>query len=283
MPSYYTIARTLVIMGMILGCGPSLALSLQTNARTLADLQGTGAVLMGEDAQSATSGTIQSIAHFGNGTSASSASETGSLSASTDHFAGLGENLLVFESFASWSDTFLNSSGGAIEGSFSLDVPAVYMSIWDSSGTAVGPMRAGYEVQVLLDGAEIWRTSSEFVGSAYYTPTVLQEGVSVGYTLPEPSYVPPRHIEDYEEWIFYAQFDSISEQLALGKYGNGDSFELTYSLSVWALGNGHRAGVRVGAEGAGLVTMTPVPEPASLTLFALGLAGLAVYRRRGSL
>ncbi len=150
-------------------------------------------------------------------------------------------------------------------------------------------MSAGYEVQILLDGLEIWRTRSELVGGLPGF-TVNQEGVAVGYTMPTSP--DPFHGGVYPSPQGYALFDSVSEALALGTFADGETFTLSYTLDVWAQGPGFETGAGAyladpnnpgisGMSGAVTLGTPPIPEPTSLSLLVLGVAGIAWRRSRG--
>ncbi|MBX3176675.1 MAG: PEP-CTERM sorting domain-containing protein [Candidatus Hydrogenedentes bacterium] len=284
------IMTTAIVFGMILMCGWSEALTLETDARGFEDLRdGMGLTLLVEDPQSGSGGVVESQAVASNGESAAASSETGLLSAYAAYGGAGGEPHIRLEALASWSETYSNMSGGYMEGLFAIEVLGVDMLIVDYASGPV--MAAGYEVEVLLNGAEIWRSRSEFIGGKYGGISVLQEGVSAAYTLTEPIQYPGGPY--LPSWM-YAHVDPIVDQIALGPFASGDSFTLSYSLFVWAEGPGFETGSGVGiidpygdllpVEVMGLVSLDvngrpPIPEPASLGIIALGLAGLVIRKR----
>lgn len=282
--------KTATLFGVVtaFGCGTASALTLQTDARLIDD-----GVLVLDDPQTSPGGAIQSSISngppFDGGSAFSYSSDTGNISAYAEYLAASGEPDLRFEGRAAWSDTYTNTTGGTANANFAFNILGVELAIWDF---VFGPdMYAGYEVQILLNGSEIWRTRSELVGGLPGF-TVNQEGVAVGYDLPASP--DPFHGGVFPSPQVYAVFDPVSEDLDLGSFADGESFMLTYMLDVWAQGPGFESGA--GAYLAdpndptisgmsGTVTLEgsepmPISAPNSLSLLALALLAMAGFASR---
>jgi len=153
--------------------------------------------------------------------------------------------------------------------------------------------RAGYGIDIMLDGVSIWSSHGQFdvLGA-----DVIDDSINTAFfgNLGANKLTYSSGNSGGGEGTGFGAsvftFDPFNGQLDLGTFATGDSFELTYFLSVYAVSDYFIGDDYIYAQfGDPLdITGTPgmsatisaVPVPAAVYLFGSGLIGLAGFTRR---
>jgi hypothetical protein len=179
------------------------------------------------------------------------------------------------------TNTYVSTAATAGSYSFQLSITQGYFEAFNfvpgllPSDPSV-PM-AGYALSIKVNGLEVFGSSITLKG-AWDAQTVVKSGTDFGGTLDIVSASRSNYTTD-----------AFATVLDLGFLNLGD--EVTYELKVWLnsgsleQGGSARIGDPNGLEtSSGLLVLngagpTPVPEPTTLLLVALGFAGMAVRKR----
>ncbi len=252
------------------------------------DLGGAGPDASPAPESSTTGSLYQNATTWFNDTGAkAAASIDGSLAVSA--YTG-GNDHNYFVATSSWLGTFTNSGTEDRAYSFEFHVANGTISLADTVNH-FGDVSAGsYRIEILLNGATIWNSSTTVIGqiglsdtgSDYSDARFITDGVDLGGTA-----------STWESSSFLAfgasySFPEYSGSVSLGSYGPGSMFTLEYILSIGVqggeassnyacLGDPSNLGASPGMSGA--MTST-APEPSTMVLVGTGLVGLATYGRK---
>lgn len=177
---------------------------------------------------------------------------------------------MSFQSVSSWSDTITNTTGGAATFDFDFLVTDGYLYVQDAG-------MAKFQLEVLVDGASIWSSTASLELDGLGNPALIETDGHASI------------ITDYGS-IVSVEFEEFSGNILLGSLAHGESLDLTYRLSVMGSLTQEYSFVnaRVGAPNSagfsGTVNSTPVsapvPEPTTMALLGMGIAGLGARRLR---
>lgn len=180
-------------------------------------------------------------------------------------------NAMMFYGESSWSDTVTNNTGGTASFDFDFDVTDGLLQL-DGIGSTM------FRLDILLDGNSIWNR----------TASIINDGLGGGPVIETDGLA--NTIYDFGSYQI-AEFDAFSGNLDLGTIANGASFELTYTLGFMAsldsdysfamvsIGDPFSAGF-FGEISTSGPAQAPVPEPTTMALLGMGLAGLGARRFR---
>jgi hypothetical protein len=201
-----------------------------------------------------------------------------------------------YRASGTWSQTITNDEAGAIGAGLSLDIPPPRLQFFGVGN--VFPTGANLDLDAFAE-ANLRITSKlthpdgtveETVHLDYGLQTVREPLTSLFLALPTQDGAGLLNRFDEPDGSFGFQLAPLSlDDVALGLVGPGDVFEYGYEYFVTANTGFGETGVFAAIgdpfdltlNGGGIsLQLTPVPEPGTLTLVALGLALCAARRRR---
>ena len=272
----------IVAIAMVLPAG---ALTITTDANySVTELFPPGVVTDQDGPNSAGSGQVYSSVFYGDGEgefpaatiepannvaggsshgyAASRSGAAGDLAASAYLDMSDDVSSMDFHASSSWSDTITNNSGSAQGYTFDFFFAGGYLDLGGTGGMSM------FSLDILLNGNSIWDASASLSGDPSGGSVTLDDG-GLSHT-----------VYDGLPYYYYVGFDPFSGSLDLGVFNDGESFDITYNLDVW-VNSTSQLSYAAAAVGDPFST-NPIPEPTTMALLGMGLAGIGVRRMRRS-
>jgi hypothetical protein len=189
---------------------------------------------------------------------------------------------------ANWSNTYTGTGTNQIL-NFNIDQGLLKKtSLYGEEAT-----RAGYGINILLNGTSIWSSHDEIgVGSYIPCPSEPCTSPSLYFNDYDDNQLTFTDANNFSENSYSRIYDPFTGELDLGAFANGESFEISYALSVYAsseyfIGNDYvmaHFGDPLDLSGGMSVNVSAsaVPIPAAAYLFGSGLIGLLGFNRKQS-
>lgn len=243
------------------------------------------------DYQSANSGTITASRSYAAGTSAQgTASDTGSLAAMAQWAStGGSETYYALTGFAQREFTITNNTAGIVNYFFTFSIAPIILTLNDQSVSGADDLNAQCFVRIVNDsiGTILFETDLYLQGGRN-SYSAISNGVSLGGSASETDGVISYITNLYEDTIdlgAFAPSESATFYYVVQADVYGDvSGDSIVGSSVF-IGNpdnlfndGRNAGFT--AEITNDAAAGAIPEPATIGLISLGLAALALRRRR---
>jgi hypothetical protein len=193
---------------------------------------------------------------------------------------------------ANWSNTY---TGTGTNQTLNFNIDQGLLKKTSLSGEEA--TRAGYGINILLNGTSIWSSHDE-IGLEPFLPcssepcTSASSSQSLYFNEYNDNQLTFTDVNNLSEESYSRIYDPFTGELDLGAFANGESFEISYVLSVYAsseyfIGNDYvmaHFGDPIDLSGGMSVDVSAsaVPIPAAAYLFGSGLIGLLGFKRKQS-
>jgi len=200
--------------------------------------------------------------HYLQGNSSAYANSEGLLSVSAFGNCDLEDGEITFlKSHSSWSETYFNDSPNK-KYNFNYNISDIIMK----SEFYCSPTLSEYEIEVFLNGNSIFEESY-----LLDTTDLFNEYVDA---MINRDLNPPPNQTTFSK-------DETGGSIVLGYFGVNEYFEISYNISALARPiDSATCSVALSMQGNITSEISPVPEPASFFLLAIGIAGFFGKKRR---